>query len=42
MLAQKIIEGANKAGAGVESFNLPKMTISPCSAGDKCKKADDS
>jgi multimeric flavodoxin WrbA len=41
ILAQKIIEGAKKAGAGVESFNLHKMAISPCTACDKCKKADD-
>ena len=41
LLAQKIIAGAKKAGARVESFNLHKMAISPCTACDKCKKADD-
>ena len=41
MLAQKIIEGAKVAGAKVESYYLHKMNISPCTACDKCKQADD-
>lgn len=41
VLAKKIVEGAQAAGARVESFYLHKMKISPCSACDRCKAADD-
>lgn len=41
MLAKKIAEGAQAEGARVESFYLHKMKISPCSACDTCKAADD-
>jgi len=41
MLAQKIIEGAKVSGAKVESYYLHKMNITPCTACDKCKGADD-
>ena len=41
VLAKQIVEGALAAGARVESFYLHKMKISPCTACDKCHKADD-
>lgn len=41
MLAQKIVDGAKAAGARVESFNLNRMKIKPCTACDKCHSADD-
>lgn len=41
VLAKKIAEGAEAAGARVESFYLHKMKISPCTACDKCHAADD-
>jgi multimeric flavodoxin WrbA len=41
ILAQKIIDGAQSAGAKVNSFYLHKMNIKPCTACDTCKKSDD-
>ena len=41
LLAQKIADGAKAAGARVETVNLHRMNIKPCTACDKCHTADD-
>ena len=37
-LAQKVIEGLEEAGSGVESFYLHGMDIKPCTACDACRE----